>query len=50
MDHLASAETPAITAWRDLTDAMNFLQSMAELGWMSDPDGIVNETKGALVN
>jgi hypothetical protein len=45
---LASAPEPTRASWRDLADAMNFLQTLVELGWGEDPQGAIEDIKGAL--
>lgn len=45
---LATAPDPLVASWRDLADAMNFLQSLMELGWGDDTGGVVNDVKAAL--
>jgi hypothetical protein len=43
----ADAE-PSLTAWRDMTDVVNFLQSLLELGWVTDEGQHIEGGKGAL--
>ena len=45
---LATAPDPTRQSWRDLADAMNFLQTLIELEWGQDPDGAIEDIKGAL--
>lgn len=33
---MATASTPSVQSWRDLTDMQNFLQSLVEMGWAED--------------
>jgi hypothetical protein len=39
---------PSKWAWRDLTDMVNFLQSLIELGWATDESGHIEAAKQAL--
>lgn len=45
---LATAPEPTRASWRDLADAMNFLQTLIELEWGQDPDGAIDDIKEAL--
>ncbi len=46
--NLATAPEPTRQSWRDLADAMNFLQTLIELKWGQDPDGAIDDIKTAL--
>ena len=46
---MATARTPSVQSWRDLTDMHNFLQSLVEMGWAEDEGEHINDTKGALL-
>lgn len=46
--NLREAPTPSKWAWRDLTDMVNFLQSLIELGWATDESGHIEAAKEAL--
>lgn len=45
---LAQAPEPRAASWRDLTDSVNFLQSLIELEWATDEGGYIEAAKGAL--
>ena len=47
IEHGAS---PAIESWRDITDAVNFIQSAVEKDWAADPDQAVGAAKAALLD
>lgn len=46
---LTTAAEPPLDAWRDLTDMVNFLQSLLELEWVTDEGGHIEAGKGALM-
>lgn len=46
---LATSETPSVASWRDLTDVINFLQSLIELEWANDDGGWIEAGKHALM-
>lgn len=48
LENIATGATPHRESWRDLTDAMNFLQSAVEKGWAVDEDGAISAAKAAL--
>lgn len=50
LEEILKAEKPSVNAWGDLCDAMNLLQSMAELGWVVDPNGALDASKAALLS
>lgn len=50
LENLRTAPHPTLESWRDLSDMLNFLQSLSELGWAEDGASIevINETMAAL--
>lgn len=49
LEEIAKGSNPSVLSWRDLTDAMNFLQSATELGWATDEEGAVSAAKAGLL-
>jgi hypothetical protein len=45
---LQADAAPPIDAWRDMTDVVNFLQSLLELEWVTDEGGHIERGKMAL--
>lgn len=50
LEDMAKSETPDLDSWRDLSDAMNWLQSCLELGWIEDPGQTIGHAKMALMD
>lgn len=48
--HMRDEANPTKWAWRDLTDMVNFLQSLTELGWATDEGGHIDAAKLVLFN
>lgn len=46
---MATADTPALSSWRDLTDMQNLLQSLVEKEWATDEAGDIDGAKAALL-
>lgn len=45
---LVTAEGPQLDAWRDLSDAVNILASLGELGFIADATGEIDRAKQVL--
>lgn len=45
---MATSAEPKTGSWRDLADAVNFLQSMKELEWLEDEGDVIEQAKAAL--
>ena len=48
LDALMRAEVPSLDAWRDLSDAVNILSAMAELGIVQDESDECTKAKNAM--
>ncbi len=49
LQELRTSELPSVEGWRDLTDAMNWLQSCKEQGWIDDAAESIEDAKAALL-
>lgn len=45
----SNSELPDLESWRNLTDGMNLLQSLAELNLIDDSDGVIDDVKSSLL-
>ncbi len=50
LEEVRTADNPDRECWRNLADAMNYLQSCAELGVIEDPQGAIDAAKAALLD
>jgi uncharacterized protein YyaL (SSP411 family) len=39
---------PSYDDWRVISDALNMMETLVEMGWASDPDGLINEAVTAM--
>jgi len=49
LEQIAMSEQSGLDGWRDLSDAMNWLQSCVELRLAQDPHGAILDAKAALL-
>lgn len=48
LDALIGGEQVDFAAWRDMSDAVNILESLAEMGLVQDPEGQITAAKNAM--
>ena len=45
---LERAANPSIDDWEIVTDALNMMETLIEMGWAKDPDGLIEDAVKAL--
>lgn len=50
LSNLQTAQTPSLEDWRVLSDCVNYLRSLQEMGEIQDAAGAINDALGAMVD